>query len=272
MKHAIMVIGYGKHADVLQKTINILDDYEIDFFIHWDKRYNLPKLKAYESKIFFVSDRIAVKWGSGTLVKATIKLMEAVDEKKEYDYVHLISSNDMPLMTVDYFKTFFVKNAYLGFANVDSKILANRLKYYYPNNIDFRKYGKLALIIKYLNKMIGINRLRGKNLKIEKGPEWFSFEEKYIKEILSKNLNMFLNAYCADELMVQTALSKLKTSKYKIINDCEQAARYIDWKRGGPYVFNTGDANELIDAVNTHYAFARKVNDSKLIDLVFNNY
>lgn len=44
MKHAIMVIGYGQEASVLQKTIEILDDSDIDFYIHWDKRWPLPKL------------------------------------------------------------------------------------------------------------------------------------------------------------------------------------------------------------------------------------
>lgn len=272
MKHAIMVIGYGKYANVLQKTINVLDDYDIDFFIHWDKRYKLPKLKSHKSKIFFINDRIAVKWGSATLVKATIKLMRTVDKREKYDYVHLISSNDMPLMTVEYFKAFFVKNAYIGFADVKSKTLINRLRYYYPNDIDFRKHGRLAVIIMVLNRLIGINRLKGKNLKIEKGPEWFSCNEKYIKEILSEDLNVFFHAYCADELMVQTILSRFKPLNYKIVDDCEQAARYIDWTRGGPYMFNENDVDELIEVVNTRYAFARKINNSNLIDLVFDNY
>ena len=44
MKHAILVIGYGNSAEILQKSIDILDSYNIDFFIHWDARYNLPQL------------------------------------------------------------------------------------------------------------------------------------------------------------------------------------------------------------------------------------
>ncbi|MGL4267968.1 MAG: hypothetical protein ACRCR7_12700 [Weissella cibaria] len=44
MKHAIMVEGHGDTADILQSTIDWLDDSEIDFFIHWDKKYKKPKL------------------------------------------------------------------------------------------------------------------------------------------------------------------------------------------------------------------------------------
>lgn len=46
MRHAIMVLGSGDNSEVLQKTIDHLDDPEIDFFIHWNLKYELPKLNA----------------------------------------------------------------------------------------------------------------------------------------------------------------------------------------------------------------------------------
>ena len=39
MRHAVMVLGYGEDYSVLQSTINLLDDPDISFFIHWDKKY-----------------------------------------------------------------------------------------------------------------------------------------------------------------------------------------------------------------------------------------
>ena len=53
MKHAIMVMGFGDNPSVLQETINILDDNDIDFIIHWDKKSKLPKLNAKKSKLIF---------------------------------------------------------------------------------------------------------------------------------------------------------------------------------------------------------------------------
>lgn len=38
MRHAILVIGYGNHADILKQTLQVLNDKDIDFYIHWDKR------------------------------------------------------------------------------------------------------------------------------------------------------------------------------------------------------------------------------------------
>lgn len=49
------------------------------------------------------------------------------------------------------------------------------------------------------------------------------------------------------------------------------AARYIDWKRGTPYVFTKKDIPELKEKVNTKFAFARKVEDPSLIDSIFDN-
>lgn len=46
MKHAVCVIGYGNQANILQKTINVLDDKDIDCFIHWDARYKIPSLQS----------------------------------------------------------------------------------------------------------------------------------------------------------------------------------------------------------------------------------
>lgn len=127
IKHAILVEGHGDNTDVLQKTIEILDDYDIDFIIHWDKKYRRPVLKSKKSEIIFVRP-IEVYWGSFRQVVVEKKLfMEAYVRK--YDYVHLISSVDIPLMDVEYFKSFFKKEVYIGFSN--DKDIEGRVKYYY---------------------------------------------------------------------------------------------------------------------------------------------
>lgn len=109
-----MVLGSGNDARVLQKLIKHFDDSEIDFFIHWDLKYNLPKLIARKSRIIFIP-RIKVYWGTSSQIWAEKRLLENIwKSKKNYDYVHFISSTDIPLMTTEYFKSFFNKNLYLG--------------------------------------------------------------------------------------------------------------------------------------------------------------
>lgn len=43
MRHAILVAGM-KDSGVLQQVINLYDDKDIDFFVHFDKKFAQPKL------------------------------------------------------------------------------------------------------------------------------------------------------------------------------------------------------------------------------------
>lgn len=63
MKHAIMVLGHGEDASILQKTIDLLDCDNIDFFIHWDRKYKQPSLCSKCSKVYMIKKPILVSWG-----------------------------------------------------------------------------------------------------------------------------------------------------------------------------------------------------------------
>lgn len=272
LKHAIMIIGYGKKYNVMNETIKHFDDNDIDFFIHWDARYPLPKIITQKSKVFFVKDRIAVKWGSSTQIIATKKLLNLVyKNQRSYDYVHLISCNDIPLMTLEYFKNFFTRDFYVGFSSINSAQVRERVKYWYPKNMDFRKNMEIKRCFTVLNKILRINRLnKYPNLKIMKGPQWFSIKAQYIKAIINFNDFIFLHGYCVDELFMQTIIANMGyIPSNKSIDDNTQAARYIDWQRGNPYIFKESDVSELRKKIDTCYAFARKVNDSNLVSEIF---
>ena len=270
MRHAIMVIGSGNNAEVLQSTINHLDDKDIDFYIHWDKKFRKPILHSKYSNITFIKSR-KVKWGSSALVFVEYDLLrEVFNSKYHYDYVHLISSTDIPLMTKNFFKDFFTQELYLGFSS-KSPDTYERVRYYYPTNIINARsvYGrKIIALFRICNQILGINRLAGSNISIDKGCQWFSIKYSYIKDILQfRYMEMFKHTITADELYLQTVLNKYKP---KILeDDCKMAARYIDWERGNPYIFSRSDTNELKKLVNTRYAFARKVYDPSLVDKIF---
>lgn len=266
MKHAIMVMGYGIEAPILQQTINILDDKNIDFFIHWDKRYPYPKLNIKKGKIYFLKDRINVNWGSFSQIEAELLLLKEVHTKNIYDYMHLISCNDLPLMSAEYFKKFFLdKKNYLGFQHGLSKENYRRIEFYYPNDIDFRKHKTIRKIFTCFNKIFRVNRLKNYNKDyIEKGPNWFSISTEYIPMILNyKNISLFENSLCGDELFVQSILRNLKQVTHDN-NSNYQAARYIDWQRGNPYIFGVEDIPELKRVLNSRYAFVRKIDDPRV--------
>lgn len=270
MKHAIMVIGYGTSAAVLQMTIKILDSYNIDFFIHWDAKYEIPILTSNKSKIHFLKNRISVHWGSGDQIETELLLMNEVKKSnKKYDYVHLISSADAPLMDSKYFERYFKKEVYIGFDENVTPDIENRVKFYYPIGIDYRKHANIRRLFNYGNRLFRINRLKKYNLKIGKGPNWFSMKTKYIDEILNYNNDIFKNTFCGDEVFLQSILLRFKSSRLKYNDVNEQALRYIDWKRGRPYTFTLKDVSELKNKKNTHFAFVRKINDPAILSQLY---
>lgn len=280
-----MVSGYGNNANVLQETINVLDDYSIDFFIHWDKKYKIPNLHSSKSKIIFIK-RISVRWGTDTQVTVENMLMKSVLRSDEtYDYVHLISSNDIPLMDVDFFKKYFKPGThYIGYIDYIDDYSVSRMKYYYPVRFfSIKSHFWDAHIMKWIrlvNRLFKVNRIKGS--VIEKGCNWFSMDIKFVHRVVDyKNIKRFMNTYSGDEFYVQTILNDLKpdglTNKYNYFSDdyrmtesSKMASRYIDWYRSRPYSFSLKDVEELKEKVNTDYAFARKVYNPEIVKQVFN--
>lgn len=199
------------------------------------------------------------------------KLLQAVKDD-DYDYVHLISESDIPLMTPEYFKHFFNKDTYLEYCKVDDNIL-DRVRYFYLTGIinlrsdPFKIKHFLHNFLLITQKMFKINRLRNKHIRIEKGCNWFTFSGKCIKEILDFDDSFLTYSFLGDELYIQTIL-RPKHLENSDLGCC----RYIDWKRGNPYTYTIADVDELKNLVNTKYAFARKVKDDKIVDAIFENY
>lgn len=270
MKHAIMVEGHGDTADILQSTIDWLDDSEIDFSIHWDKKYKKPKLSSNKSKLFFVP-RHRVVWGTDTQIKAELELFRSVRDTGGYEFVHLISANDFPLMTVDYFKNYFNKNKnrlFIGIVDFN-ELTEHRTDWYYPfPKLNYRSLlgQRLVLpIVRGFNKLFRVSRLKNQDITPLKGANWFSAPSTVLNTVLEfPKLNLFMHSFLADEMLLQTitggTLHHPASDEYNTT-----IARYIDWTRGIPYEFQPSDVDELLIHLNSTYAFVRKV---KNIDVV----
>ncbi|MCG0823234.1 glycosyl transferase [Lactiplantibacillus plantarum] len=278
MKHAILVEGSGNNSEVLQSTINLLDDSEIDFYIHWDAKFPLPQsLSAEYSKIYFVKP-IKVYWGEDSQIKATrILLKKALSSKKKYDYIHLISSNDIPLMTCRYFKEYFTHQVYLGFD--DSQNYSWRIRYYYPHwltrFVAKTKNWWIISIWKNLQQILGISR--NNDLNIYKGCNWWSVKSEIAKEILKYDISRFNNSFCGDELFVQTIIDhKFERGNMQFLSDSKQAARITFWDLPNQInrkeYFDLTDIRMLEKLINTNFAFLRKVKNSEVVEKLFKSY
>lgn len=124
-------------------------------------------------------------------------------------------------------------------------------------------------------KVIGVNRLKNKNIKLQKGNQWLSITSELAHYIISKedDINkIFKLSYCCDEAFIQTIVENLKFKDNLFIPNSEgdhtACARLIDWDRGNPYVLRKEDYDLIM---SSPCMFARKFDltvDSEIIKML----
>ena len=199
---------------------------------------------------------------------------------RSYDYVHLISGADLPIKSNNQIHAFFKENNGLQFVHFTddkaTKESENRIRYYHlfrrRRNLLTKILAQIALRVQML---FGVNRLKNKNIKVQKGCNWFSITgafAAYIAQASKPLEKIFRFSYCGDEVFVQTALLNSPFADDVYMKNCGNnhlaCARLIDWQRGNPYVFKMQDF-DLIK--NSPAMFARKFDmdvDSEIIDKV----
>lgn len=285
--HAFMIIAH-RQFDLLAKLITALDDERNDIFVHIDAKvrdFDFEKFKVLpkRSRIYF-TPRIGVTWGDFSQVKCELILLAEVDKMQKsgraYDYVHLISGADLPIKSNNQIHAFFKENNGLQFVHFTddkaTKESENRIRYYHlfrrRRNLFTKILAQIALRVQML---CGVNRLKNKNIKVQKGCNWFSITGAFAAYIAqaSKSLEkIFRFSYCGDEVFVQTVLLNSPFAADAYMKNCGNnhlaCARLIDWQRGNPYVFKMQDF-DLIK--NSPAMFARKFDmdvDYEIIDKV----
>ena len=287
MKHAYLIIANNDDLS-FQTLIKMLDHEENDLFIHFDaKERSFTKQRmeelvqsAKKSGIFF-TDRIKANWGSYSLVKCELILLEKATETRRYDYYHLLSGKDLPIQTHHDIQRFFSDNKGYQFVGTgplkdDGKYHdSERIKYYHffqerigrNGNKIWRKAGRVAIKIQ---KILGIDRKR--ETEFMRGPQWFSITHdlaRYILEQKPRIEKLFRYSFCADELFVQTIIHGTHFEKdiYP-----KGTMRCTDWNRGNPYTWREEDFDTLKE---DERIFARKFDasvDKGIINKVYSQY
>lgn len=281
--HAFLIIAHNEFG-LLEKLVQALDHPENDIFIHIDKKvkdfdFDFFEKSVKESKIRFAS-RVNVKWGDFSMVKAELNLLEtALSTGVNYDYVHLISGVDIPLVNQEVMHRFFDENSKKEFIHFGAEKLrdieVNRVKYYHfatgRRNYFNRFFTKITPIIQ---GVVGINRIKG--LDVQRGSQWFSITEDFARYLYGKKEwieKQFSKTFIPDEFFVQTVFinSPFTDNLYhkEFDNSLLACMRYCDWKRGAPYTFRNEDYDEL---VNCGCLFARKFStsvDSEIIERLY---
>ena len=117
-KQAILIIAHN-NLEILKKNILILDNSNIDFYIHIDKKSSIEindilkdnQLLDLKSNIYIYKE-ISVYWGGYSQIQVELFLLKQAiinsnNKSFEYGHLHLISGVDLPLVNSDYFVRFF---------------------------------------------------------------------------------------------------------------------------------------------------------------------
>lgn len=236
--------------------------------------------------MYYVS-RIDVRWGDFSQICCEIILLKQAILKK-YKYYHLISGVDLPIKSNDKIHEFFESNygtEFIHFSPEEQSINERHrvLNYHFMKwSRSKNKYvnfisQKINDLLYRVQKRFNFERKWDKNIKIQKGFNWFSITHDLAEYVISKEdwINRYFRyTVCGDEIFLQTIVynSNFKDNLYikEMNGDHMSCMRYIDWRRGNPYVFRKEDFEELI---NSNAIFARKFSykvDNEVINNIFN--
>lgn len=281
-RHAYLIMAHNEFG-LLGRLLELLDYEENDIYLHIDKKVkdfpqNEISAKVKKSGLFYLPS-VEVNWGGYSQIACEMGIFRYMirQVREKYQYYHLLSGVDLPLKSQEEIHAFFDNHDGQEFVNMEpydpnEKQYIYRVKYYYPFQEKIgaaRPKGKNPLFYRilaagcfYVQKMLHVNRCKGK--KIRKGANWIDVTWPCLEYIVSREEDIYRQyrmTLCGDELFLQNILldSPFQDKIYT------EPLRYIDWKRGNPYVFRKEDFQELMDS---GYLWARKFDTRKDKEIV----
>lgn len=278
-KHAFLIMAY-KSPTQINRIIRALDSSSTDIFLHIDKKSNLSasEIVSPNKSSLIICNRMKVYWADYSQTQCEIELLKRAIECNSYRYYHLISESDYPLVSVSEIVSRFEKSQdlYLHFAAKSNAIETRSFIQYHrlfqkqlssvnrDNTFSIYKIFDKTLLM--LQCVAHVNRIPD-DLEIKKGANWFSIPDDFARYVVENEKwieEHFRNTRSSDEFFMQTLAwnnSCFRARIYRPIEDdsYEGCLRFIDWKRGNPYVFRSSDYGELI---SSGMIFARKFDES----------
>lgn len=302
-KHAYLIIA-NKNFEQLKLLISLIDDFRNDIYLMIDKKselINKSRINTVSSNIYYL-DPIDIFWGNYSGIQAEIELFRAASERK-YAYYHLISGQDLPLVSQNVIHDFFKKNygkEFVAFQKssineVKDKVKPHLLRKYYNDGIR-NKNSQLNVCLRFLIstyrhlETIFLKAFFNKkpfNL-IKTGPNWVSITHETVMLILNNETHiykLFNKGKVIDEMFVQTVLNENNVFM-KRVSDIEEYSyspnspfsnlRYVVKKYDEPHpkIFSEEDFIDLMNAKKEGYLFARKFDiayDKEIIFKIYDN-
>lgn len=276
-RHAFLVMAH-KNLGQLKILLSLLDHPRTDIYLHVDQRaagFNEAHLSCcLKHSSLYLLPRKRVVWGSRDQIRCEFRLMEAALQG-EYSYYHLLSGQDLPIKPMEEILAFFDECGGREFVSFRSRKISRkeyeRLSLFWWPRL-YLSFPKLSKALCDLQRLLGVDRLKGKGITLYKGANWFSCTHAYVSALVrdqKRILRLFSFSHCGDEVFLQTHLmaTPFRERLYddSFSNACRANMRLVDWNRGDPYVFRTSDLDELRQS---EMLFARKFDESLCPEII----
>lgn len=287
-RHAYLVIAHHQF-DILEKLLRLLDDERNDVFIHIDAKvadFDFGRFTSMPTRggLYFVP-RVNVNWGGFSQIRCELALLKCAT-RRPYAYYHLISGVDLPLKTQDEIHDYFDRHdgvEFIHYAADDIETVSNRVARYHLDDwrgvMRSEQLKRLVTVADtgytFAQRLAGVNRLQRIPLDLRFGAQWFSITHECATFVVAQEdwiTEHFARSSRGDELFLQTLVfnSELRS---RLVDDLPagdylSCLRYVDWRRGDPYIWRAADFDLLI---GSDYLFARKFDtrvDAEIIDRI----
>lgn len=276
-KHAYLIMVH-KNTYVLDKMLELIDDERNDIYIHIDKKskdFNKENILnvVKKSKLYFLESE-NVNWAAYSMVNVEIRLMEKANKNQRYMYYHLLSGNDMPLVSQDVIHNEMAKDSSIEYVSIGGNTDTWSKYYYfltetslYRTNKIIKGISRIALVLP--QKLFKVDRWKNTGYVSKWAYQWFSLNNECVEYILENEsfiIKHFKNTHAPDETFIATMLYNSNEFNERV----RPSKRNIKFKDGKPTVLKLKDFDRLIQSGDF---FARKFDeniDKDIIDKIYN--
>lgn len=283
---AVLILAHNNPMYVLKLGKKLSEKFEV--YVHFDLKYRLSQ----EERELFMNENIHcysvidVKWGSWSIVQATIYLMKQALKNDKIEYMHVISGQDWPVISVEEIYSFYDARDDIFLDCEPAKGIKKTgediekwQKFYFNYDVINRKttFGKIYhRIIFWGQVLLRVDKLKklGLDITLYQGSQWADLPRDAVEFLIaqiennSKFRKLFSTGFCSDEFWMQTILCTNDKYRSRIVSNNH---RYIKWEEqygSYPAILDERDYNDIC---NSDSHFARKLTfeqSSKLIELL----
>ena len=268
MKIAMLMLCHT-HPEQINGFISSFDEEYFDFFLHVDRKSNIQSRITNQENVYFVPGerRIEVRWGTYSMVQATLELIDYAIKNGIYDYCWLCSGEDFPIKNSQEIVEFFERKNGCNFISfVSTKnypetsrtrtLFATRCAIIYPSWIIgkslFQRLLKKAYVTLTGGKKNDLKLIEctfPEGLTVFFGSQWWCLNWETIKwmnNFISQHQEIcefYKGTLCPDESLFHTLIMN---SPY--LNNIESNLVYLKWDNDhcSPRLLTDADYEQLM--------------------------